>query len=342
MSKSTNTPVIGITLGDINGIGPEIILRTLADSRITNWCTPVIYGSAKIISYYRNVLNFSKFNYNQTNNIDQIHHGRVNVLNCWLDEVDINPGQVTPEGGKYAHSSLEFATNDVLSGKTDAIVTAPINKHNIQSDAFQFPGHTEYLARQCETSEYLMLMCSDKLRTGVVTSHIPISEVSRQLTTERIISKATTMHNTLRNDFNINRPKIAVMGLNPHAGDNGLIGKEDEEVIMPAIEKLREKHIIAIGPYSADGFFGKYEFNKFDGVLAMYHDQGLVPFKMISFENGVNYTAGIPIIRTSPDHGVAYDIAGKNLADHSSFRSALYLAIDLVKNRKKEVQTEEV
>lgn len=341
MSISKQKPVIGITIGDINGIGPEVILRTLADNRITNWCTPVIYGSAKVVSYYRNVLNFNKFIYNQTNNIEQIHHGKINVLNCWVEEVDITPGQITSDGGKYAHTSLEIATNDVVSGRTDAIVTAPINKHNIQSDTFQFPGHTEYLARQCESTNYLMLMCSDELRIGVVTGHVPIAEVSRQLTKERVVAKAETMHKTLQNDFSIPRPKIAILGLNPHAGDNGLIGKEDQEVIIPAIEELRNKHIIAVGPFSADGFFGKYDFKKFDAVLAMYHDQGLVPFKIISFENGVNFTAGIPIIRTSPDHGVAYDIAGKNMADESSFRSALYMAIDLVKNRQeKSVEVE--
>lgn len=331
----SNTPIIAISIGDINGIGPEIIIKTFSDPRILDFCTPVIYGSGKVIAHYRKLLNIN-FNYNQVNDIKEIHHKKVNILNCIEPNIEIKPSELSEEAGKASFRALERATDDLLSRKTHALVTAPINKHLIQNDSFDFPGHTEYLTKKAEENTSLMLMTSANLKVGLVTGHMPISEVSKNITKENINTKATLLHKTLKKDFGITKPKIAILGLNPHAGDNGLLGKEENETIIPAIKDLKDKGVLAFGPFSADGFFGNFSFNAYDGVLAMYHDQGLIPFKTIAFELGVNYTANLPIIRTSPDHGTGYEIAGKGVANETSFREAVYLAIDIY-NKRKEV-----
>ncbi len=336
MENSTNRklPIIGISIGDINGIGPEVIIKTLLDPRLEEICTPVIYGSGRVLTRYRKLLNLLKFNFNQVDNIKDINPKRINVVNCTNDEIDVFPGTVTPEAGKLAFDALEAATKDLLLKNIDGLVTAPINKKNIQNENFKFPGHTEYLAMNAGTDDYLMMFYADVMKMGMVTAHIPLKDVSTAITEDLIISKAKMFNNVLKKDFDIHRPKIAILGLNPHAGDNGLLGSEEIETIIPAINKLKDSGILAFGPYPADGFFGNYSFKKFDGVLALYHDQGLLPFKTIAFEKGVNYTAGLPFIRTSPDHGTAYEIAGKGIANIDSFREALYLACDIAKRRK--------
>lgn len=325
-------PVIAITVGDLNGIGLEIIINTLSDVRILNYCIPVIYGNVSALNYHKKTMDNKQFVFHQITTIEQLHPKRINLINCWEDNIKINLGMQNPENGKYAFLSLKRAVEDAQLDRVHGILTAPIDKFSMQSDDFKFPGHTEYLSERfnCKT---LMLMVSEQLRVGTVTGHIPISEVADSITTELIIDKLKLMHNTLYKDFSIKAPKIAVIGLNPHAGDSGLIGKEEEEIIIPAIESAKSKGALVFGPFPADGFFGTRMYQNFDGVLTMYHDQGLVPFKTISFENGVNYTAGLPIPRTSPDHGVAYNIAGKDMADESSFRSALYLLLDVIKER---------
>lgn len=333
--EQQNRVKIGISIGDINGIGLEVILKTLLDERILNHCTPVIYGSSKIISYHKNIAELENFSYHGIRSIDQINHKAVNVLNCWKENVNIKMGQANEIGGKYAILSLEQATEDLKAGHIDALVTAPIHKKAMQMAGFEHVGHTEYLTKAVDVKESLMLMVKDELRVGLVTNHIPIKRVAQKINQRLILEKIQIMDKTLREDFGIQKPKIAVLGLNPHAGDEGLIGDEELKVIMPAIEEAKERHnIMAIGPYPADGFFGSGQFRKFDGILAMFHDQGLVPFKLLSFGEGTNYTAGLPIVRTSPDHGTAYDIAGSNTADPSSFRKALFLAIDIVNNRQ--------
>lgn len=333
-SKQEDKPVIGITIGDINGIGPEVTIKALRDSRILNFITPVIYGSSKIISYYRKALQMEDFNYSQVKEGGQFHFKKVNVVNCWDEMVEINTGEVTPHAGKASFQALQRATEDLKAGLIDAVVTAPINKNNIQSEDFKFAGHTEYFTEKFEAPDSLMFMTSDYLKIGVVTGHIPIKDVSQALTKELISRKLSIMEQSLRNDFGIKKPKIAVLGLNPHAGEGGLLGKEDIEVIQPVIREFKNKGKLVFGPLPADGFFGTGDYKKFDGILAMYHDQGLIPFKTLAFENGVNYTAGLSIIRTSPDHGTAYDIAGKNEAQETSMLHAIYLARDIYKNRK--------
>jgi 4-hydroxythreonine-4-phosphate dehydrogenase len=333
-AKIIERPLIGISIGDLNGIGPEVILKTISDSRILKICTPVIYGSLKVFARYRKLLELDEINFNITKSISSIHNKKINLLSCWEEDVEITPGKVTEEGGKYALLSLKKATEDVLSNKLDALVTAPINKKNIQSADFKFPGHTEFLTDQCKVQESLMLLVSGKLRVGVVTGHIPLHEVKSAVSKEKIITKVNILYKSLKNDFGITKPKIAVLGLNPHAGEQGLLGKEEIEIIIPLIEELKDKGLLVFGPFPADGFFGSSGFLKYDGILGMYHDQGLVAFKSIAFDSGVNFTAGLPIIRTSPDHGTAYDIAGKNLASEHSFREALYLATDIIKSRK--------
>lgn len=336
-SKQEDKPVIGITIGDINGIGPEVTIKALRDNRILNFITPVIYGSSKTLSYYRKALRMDDFNYSHVKEPGQFHFRKVNVVNCWSEMVEINTGTVTPEAGKASFQALQKATEDLKSGLIDAVVTAPINKNNIQSDDFKFAGHTEYFTQQFEAKDSLMFMTSDDLKIGVVTGHIPIKDVSQALTKELVGRKLGIMEQSLRIDFGIKKPRIAVLGLNPHAGEGGLLGKEDMEVIEPVIKEFKHKGKLVFGPFPADGFFGKGDFKKFDGILAMYHDQGLIPFKTLAFENGVNYTAGLSIIRTSPDHGTAYDIAGKNEAQETSMRQAIYLARDIYKNRKEQL-----
>jgi 4-hydroxythreonine-4-phosphate dehydrogenase len=332
---------VGISIGDVNGIGLEIIIKTLADAAIFNYCTPIVYGHTKVASFHRRSVNVQDLNFNVIANAADAQHKKPNLINCWEEDVKIELGQSTEIGGKYALLSLERATSDLLSGQIDALVTAPINKDNIQSEEFKFPGHTEYLQERDGAPESLMFLVSDTLRVGVVTGHIPVSQIPQAITTEKILAKLKLMDASLRKDFWIRKPKIAVLGLNPHAGDNGLIGKEEIDVIIPALAEARAAGILAMGPYPADGFFANATYHQFDAVLAMYHDQGLIPFKQISFESGVNYTAGLSFVRTSPDHGTAYDIAGQNKASEVSFREALFTAIHVVKHRRETAELNE-
>ncbi len=328
---SERKPIIGITIGDINGIGPEIIIKTLSDNRLLSYFTPVIYGSSKILSYYKNVVGINDFNYSQVKN--GIQSQRINIYNCWHETIDIKSGESNSDGGKYAQISLSKAVEDLKSGNLNALVTSPINKHNIQSEKFKFSGHTEYLASVFDTKDYLMLMVSGDLKIALVTGHVPLNQVSQIITKSEILKKIRVFENSLKQDFGILKPKIAVLGLNPHAGDEGILGEEEQKEILPAIEELKKKGKLIFGPHSADGFFGSGSYKKFDGILAMYHDQGLIPFKSLSFGSGVNYTAGLPIVRTSPDHGTGYSIAGRNKANPDSFRKSIFLAIDILKQR---------
>ncbi|MGB0983394.1 MAG: 4-hydroxythreonine-4-phosphate dehydrogenase PdxA [Saprospiraceae bacterium] len=325
---------IGISTGDINGVGLEVILKTLSDDRILEYCTPIIYSSSKVVSYHKNIAQVEGFSFNGTKNISQIKPKVVNVINCWQENVNIKIGTISEVGGQYALISLERAVQDLKAGHIDGLVTAPIHKKAMQLAGFEDVGHTEYITKAFDVKESLMLLVNDDLRVGLVTNHIPIRRVAQKVNTRLVLKKIEIMEKTLRVDFGINKPKIAVLGLNPHAGDDGLIGDEELKQIIPAVEQAKDKGIVAIGPYSADGFFGSGQYKAFDGILAMYHDQGLVAFKALSFGSGVNYTAGLPIVRTSPDHGTAFDIAGQNTADPSSFRKALFQAIDVVKNRR--------
>lgn len=325
---------IGITHGDINGIGYEVIMKTLKDSRIMEMCTPIIYGSPKVAAYHRKALDINELSFNHIRNTKEAFRKKANIINCIDENVRVELGKSTPEAGMASFDALDRATSDLRQGYIDALITAPINKDNIQNDDFQFPGHTEFLAQTFDTNDYVMLMVSETMKVGVVTTHIPISQVAQSLTKEAILSKIRIISKSLQQDFAITKPRIAVFGLNPHAGDNGLLGKEDKEIILPAITQAKKEGIIALGPYPADGFFGSEDYRKFDAILAMYHDQGLIPFKLASFERGVNYTAGLPAIRTSPAHGTAYSLAGEDKASPESFRQALYLAIDIHRNRK--------
>ncbi len=325
---------VGISIGDVNGIGLEVIIKTLLDKRLLDYCTPIVYGQTKVASFHRKTIGVDEFNFNVINTAAEAHPHRPNMINCWDEDVKIELGQATEIGGKYAFLSLERATNDLIAGEIDALITAPINKHNIQNENFQFAGHTEYIQSKSGAADSLMFLLGEDLRVGVVTGHIPLAEVSKAISKEKIRGKLELMNQSLKADFWIEKPKIAVLGLNPHAGDEGLIGKEEKEIIIPAIEDAFGKGILAFGPYPADGFFANNSWQKFDAVLAMYHDQGLIPFKQLAFHNGVNFTAGLPVVRTSPDHGTAYDIAGQNKASESSFREALFAAIKVVKNRR--------
>ncbi len=329
---------IGISIGDVNGIGLEVIIKTLIDSKIMDYCTPIVYGNTKVASFHRKTMDVNEFNFNVINSPEEAHTKRANMINCWEEDVRIELGLSTPSGGKYAFLSLERALDDLIAGKTDAMVTAPINKHNIQSDDFQFAGHTEYIQAKTGAEDSLMFLVSEDIRVGVVTGHIPVNEVAEKISKEKILSKLAIMSQSLKKDFWIQKPKIAVLGLNPHAGDEGLIGKEELEIITPAIAEANTQGIFAFGPYAADGFFAAHTYSQFDAVLAMYHDQGLIPFKQIAFHNGVNFTAGLPVVRTSPDHGTGYDIAGKNLASANSFREALFTAIKIVERRRESLE----
>lgn len=324
---------VGISQGDINGIGLEVILKTLMEPGITEICTPVLFSSQKTVSYHRKALNLDEFNFNPIRDFSQFNNKKVNVFVCYEEEVNIEIGKPTELSGKYALNSLEKATQALLNNQIDVLVTAPIHKHNIQSPEFNFPGHTEYLGAKLG-GEPLMLLCSDDLKVAVVTGHVPLKEVASKISIEKVYQKINQLHKSLKEDFGVRKPKIAVLGLNPHAGDNGVIGVEDKEIIAPAVQKALDENKLVYGPYSADGFFGKGLQTQFDAVLAMYHDQGLIPFKTLAFNTGVNFTAGLNYVRTSPDHGTAYDIAGKNIADESSFKKAIYTAIDVFKNRK--------
>ncbi|MBO5578953.1 MAG: 4-hydroxythreonine-4-phosphate dehydrogenase PdxA [Prevotella sp.] len=325
---------VAITQGDTNGVGYEVILKTFADPAMFELCTPIIYGSPKIAAYHRKALNLET-NFSIINSAEEARNGRLNILACFDEEVKVELGQPSEEAGLAAFKALDRAMTDYRAGLFDVLVTAPINKATIQSPGFHFPGHTEYIETSVgDGNKALMILMNESLRVALVTTHLPIKEVSKAITKEAIIEKATIFHKTLRRDFRISNPRIAVLSLNPHAGDNGLLGSEEQEVIKPAIDELEKAGIQAFGPYPADGFFGSNAYDHFDGVLAMYHDQGLAPFKTIALESGVNFTAGLPIIRTSPDHGTAYDIAGQGKADENSFRQAVYTAIDVFRNRK--------
>lgn len=326
-------PVIGITIGDLNGIGAELIIKTFSDYRMLELCTPVIFASNKAINFYRKAVPEVNFAYQNIKDFTRVNHKQINIFNCWEEEVAINPGQLTETGGRYAVRSLIAAVQALKENRVQGIVTAPIHKKNTQSSEFDFTGHTPYLQHVCGLNDVVMLMTSQNLKVALVTEHVPLREVAKYITREAIISKLNILHHSLIKDFGIDKPKIAVLGLNPHAGDEGLIGREEEEIIKPAIKDAKHSMIV-VGPFSADAFFARNQHVKFDAVLAMYHDQGLIPFKTLATGSGVNYTAGLPVIRTSPDHGTAFDIAGKNIADASSFLSAIYECLDIIRRRE--------
>ena len=328
MSKTIK---LGISIGDTNGVGLEVILKSFNDKRILNFCTPIVFGDYNLAKDTIKQLELEDINLNKIQSINESKLKKLNVLNCWKETLVPNYGNLE-NGGKYALKSLQKACQALQNGSIDVLVTAPINKENIQSDSFKFPGHTEFLEQQFE-GQALMLMLNEELRIGLVTGHLPIEQVSKHITQELILQKLESFNHSLIQDFGIRKPKIAVLALNPHAGDNGLLGQEEEKTIIPALQKAEDKGLLAFGPYPADGFFGSNQLKAFDGVLAMYHDQGLVPFKTLSFGNGVNFTSGLSIIRTSPDHGTAFDIAGKNIASESSFIQAIYAACDIYKKR---------
>lgn len=327
-------PVIGISCGDLNGIGIELIIKTVSDQRILEICTPVIFASNKAINFYRKSVSDSNFNYFSTKDFTRFNNKQVNIYNCWEEEVAIQPGQLTEQGGKYAVRSLMAATQALKAQQIDGLVTAPIHKKNVQSAEFNYTGHTPFLQHFFGVKDVLMLMVADNMRVGLVTEHVPLSEVAKYITPQAILSKLTIMKDSLIRDFGVDKPKIAVLALNPHAGDDGLVGKEEETIITPAINEFKQNHnIIVRGPFSADAFFARGQHEQFDAVLAMYHDQGLIPFKSLAYGEGVNYTAGLQGVRTSPDHGTAFDIAGKNQADASSFVRAVFSCVDICQQR---------
>ena len=332
MQVNTEKPIIGITIGDLNGVGPEVIIKTFADNRVIEQCTPVIFSSAKVINYYRKLLNIN-FNFNNTKDLTKLNLKQVNVFNCWEEEVPIQPGQLTEISGKYAVRSLNVAVQCLKDGQLDALVTAPIHKANTNIPDFPYTGHTPFLQDKFGAKDVVMLLHHNNLRVALATEHIPISQVASRITKEQLTSKLSILKESLIKDFGIDKPKIAVLGLNPHAGDNGEIGKEEQEIIKPLVENLQQAGDLVYGPYGADAFFARGSYNEFDAVLAMYHDQGLVGFKTLAEGNGVNYTAGIPVVRTSPDHGTGFEIAGKNLANESSFRAAVFNALDIIRLR---------
>ena len=332
MEKSDKI-IVGISIGDINGIGLEVILKTFEDKRMLDFCTPVLFGSTKVATIHKKVLKIDNAILHPIHTLDKVFHGKINVFNVWKEDAKVEIGKTTKTGGSYALKSLMAATEALKENKVDILLTAPINKDNIQSEEFNFPGHTEYLEDNLD-GKSLMILMTDELRIGLITGHIPISAVSSSITPELIKEKLAIMHESLIKDFNISKPKIAILGLNPHCGDNGVIGKEDDEIIRPTIKEIKETGKLVFGPYAADGFFGSQNHKNFDGVLAMYHDQGLAPFKALSFGNGVNYTAGLSKIRTSPDHGTGYDIAGQRKANPDSFKEALFTSLKIFKNRK--------
>ena len=329
---------VGITHGDINGRGYEVILKTLDDTRMLEMCTPVVYGSAKIAAFYRKALDMQPVPMTQSAGAEEIHDGAINIINVVGEDVKVEPGVETRAAGEAALAALDQAVADLRAGLIDVLVTAPINKHNIQSESFDFPGHTEYLEARLglDGDKALMILCSDDMRVALMTTHMPLSRVPHAITREGIVEKLQVLNRSLVRDFGIHAPRIAVLSLNPHAGEGGLLGTEEQEIIAPAIEDARGKKILAFGPYAADGFFGSGLYHRFDGVLAMYHDQGLAPFKALAMEAGVNFTAGLPYVRTSPDHGTGYDIAGKGEASEQSMRSAIFAAIDIYRNRLRE------
>lgn len=328
-------PIVGITQGDSNGIGYEVIIKALSDPRVLEFFTPVVYGSSKLFGFYRkSIPEIEQFDTNLVNAAEEAKPKRINILNCLPDSVFAEPGQATPESAKSAIIALDKAVADIKAGKIDVLVTGPINKKAMSGQGFGFPGHTEYLQKQFGVNDVTMLMTSHRLRLGVVTGHIPLKDVVGSITKEKIVSKLKLMTKSLKEDFCIDQPRIAVLSLNPHSGDGGLLGTEEQDIIIPAIAEAAAEGILAFGPYSPDGFFGLGHYEKFDATLAMYHDQGLAPFKALSFEDGVNYTAGLPIVRTSPDHGTAFELAGRDVADPHSMRSAIFAAVDIFNARK--------
>jgi 4-hydroxythreonine-4-phosphate dehydrogenase len=328
------TIIAGITQGDINGIGYEIIMKALSDTALADLCVPVVYGSPKVAAYHRKVLNITNFNFNNIRSVGEAHPKKVNLVNCLGDDVRVELGKSTPEGGQASLAALEAAVSDLTAGRIDVLVTAPIDKNNIQSDKFRFTGHTDYLRSKAGAHEALMLMISESMKIGFVTEHLPLKDVPGAITVGGILTKLRLLNRSLVQDFAIRGPRIGVLSLNPHAGDGGLLGNEERDIIIPAITKANDEGILAFGPYSSDGFFGSGAFSRFDAVLAMYHDQGMGAFKALAFDTGVNYTAGLPVIRTSPVHGTAFDITGKNEASGNSMRQALYAAVDIFRNRE--------
>lgn len=330
---SQHKPVIGISCGDLNGIGIEIIIKTFADSRILDHCTPVIFASNKAMNFYRKSVPEMNINYSSLKDFTRINPKQVNLFTSWEEDVQITPGQLTDTGGKYAVLSLQSAVAALKQKQIDGLVTAPIHKKNIQSAEFSFTGHTPYLKNAFGVNDVVMMLCAGDFRVALVTEHVPVGEVAKHITKEKIASKLAIIHRSLQKDFGIDKPRIAILGLNPHAGDEGLIGNEEETIIKPAIKEAKNNNMLVVGPYSADAFFARRQFEKFDAVLAMYHDQGLIPFKALASGDGVNFTAGLPAVRTSPDHGVAFDIAGKDKADNSSFMTAVFECIDIINRR---------
>lgn len=332
MSEEIVKPIIGISIGDVNGIGMELIIKSFANPALLELITPVVFGSTKAASYHRNAIDMREFNFHIIKDLSQIHPDKANLVNVYEEEVKIEFGQISEEAGALALASLDAACSALEEGKVEALVTAPINKKSMQSDAFRFSGHTDYLEARFK-SKALMMLVSDEMRMALTTVHIPLEKVASSIDQNLIFDRLQSLARSLKDDFHLPKGKIAVLALNPHAGDQGIIGKEDQEVVLPAIEKAQEAGIMAFGPFPADSFFGAQMHKKYDAILAMYHDQGLIPFKTLAFGEGVNYSAGLPIIRTSPDHGTAFDIAGQGIADESSFLQALYLASDLIKKR---------
>jgi len=324
---------VGITHGDFNGINYEVIIKTLMEPHILDICTPILYGSSKIASYYRKMLNVNDFNFNLIKKAEFAVAKRANIVNVTEHEIKIDTGESTEIAGQLAYTALEMAVDDLKHGMIDLVVTAPINKHNIQSADFKFKGHTEYFAERFNSHDYIMMMASDKFRIGFATGHIPLKDVAKVLTIDSLVKKLISFNNSLIRDFGIIRPRIALLSVNPHNGDSGVIGREETDILIPAIQKAANEKLLCFGPYPSDGFFATLQYRKFDGVMAMYHDQGMIPFKLLSFENGINFTAGLPIIRTSPAHGIAYEIAGKNEANPEPFRYSLFTAIDIFNNR---------
>lgn len=330
---SESKPVIGFTAGDLNGIGIELVIKTLADNRIFEQCTPVVFASNKSINFYRKSMPEINFSYQTLKDLYKPAYKQVNVFNCWEEEVQINAGTLNDIGGKYARLSLQTAVKALKNVQINGLVTSPIHKKNIQSVDFNFTGHTPYLKNEFGLNDVVMLMTASNMRVAVVTEHVPVKDIASFITKENISSKLLILNNSLQRDFGIEKPRIAVLGLNPHAGDEGLVGDEEIKIIKPAIREVKDKGIMVFGPYSADAFFARAQYESFDAVLAMYHDQGLIPFKSLALGEGINFTAGMPVVRTSPDHGTAFDIAGKNLADASSFLAATFECIDIIKRR---------
>lgn len=329
-----NKPVIGFSCGDVNGIGIELILKVLNDNRLLEICTPVVFANNKALNFYRKLLHDININFSIIKDLAQINHKQMNLFSCWEEEIAITPGTMNDLGGKYAVISLTTAAEALKAGKIDGLVTAPIHKKNIQNSNFKYTGHTPYLKSLFGVNDVVMLMTAENMKIGLLTEHLPVKEISGALTKDKIISKLQLIQQSLKKDFGINKPKIAVLGLNPHAGDEGLIGKEEIDIIKPAIREARAKEMLCFGPYSSDAFFARGQYEQFDAVLALYHDQGLIPFKSLSLGEGINYTAGLKAVRTSPDHGTAFDIAGKGIADETSMRQAMYSCIDIINNRR--------